>query len=470
LKGVNDFMEILDLARFQYAATTIYHFFFVPLSIGLVFLVAIMETLYFFKKKEIYLDMAKFWGNIFLISFAVGVVTGIIQEFQFGMNWSEYSRFVGDVFGVPLAIEALLAFFMESTFIGVWMFGRDRLPKWVHLMSIWLVSIGTMLSALWILAANSFMQEPVGIEVVNGKATLVDIWAFLTNPQLLVEFPHTIFGAFATGAFVVGGISAYKLMKKKDVDLFKRSFTIATVLGMVAGLGIAFTGHWQAQHLVSSQPMKIAASEGLWEDSGDPASWSLIADIDEENKTNNWSVEIPYLLSLLSYNSFNGSVEGMNTLQEQYTELYGEGDYIPPVEPVYWSFRVMTFGGGIMILLSMIGLFLLKRKTIMENTWYLKIMLGAISLPFIANTAGWIMTEIGRQPWTVMGLFTTAQSVSPNVTAADLWISIIAFLGAYTILAVVLITLIVKQVKKGPQKDTPEKPDVDLFNKEAFGQ
>ena len=412
-------MEILDLARFQYAATTIYHFLFVPLSIGLVFLVAIMETMYFFKKKEIYLDMAKFWGNIFLIAFAVGVVTGIIQEFQFGMNWSEYSRFVGDVFGVPLAIEALLAFFMESTFIGVWMFGRNRLPRWVHLLSIWLVSIGTMLSALWILAANSFMQEPVGIAVVEGKATLVDIWAFLTNPQLLVEFPHTIFGAFATGAFVVGGISAYKLMKKKDI--------IATVLGIVAGLGIAFTGHWQAQHLVSSQPMKMAASEGLWEDSGDPASWSLIADIDEENKTNNWSVEIPYLLSLLSYNSFSGSIEGMNTLQEQYTELYGEGDYIPPVEPVYWSFRIMTFGGGIMILLSLIGLFLIKRKTLMENAWYLKIMLGAICLPFIANTAGWIMTEIGRQPWTVMGLFTTAQSVSPNVTATDLWISIILY-------------------------------------------
>ena len=253
-------MEVLDLARFQYAATTIYHFFFVPLSIGLVFLVAIMETLYFFKKKEIYLDMAKFWGKIFLISFAVGVVTGIIQEFQFGMNWSEYSRFVGDVFGVPLAIEALLAFFLESTFIGVWMFGRDRLPKWVHLLSIWLVSIGTIFSALFILAANSFMQEPVGIVVENGKAMLNDFGAFITNPQLLVEFPHTVLGAFATGAFVVGGISAFKILKKQDLEVFKKSFTIAMIVGMISGLTIT---HIVNQFLKCLTERKISITKYL---------------------------------------------------------------------------------------------------------------------------------------------------------------------------------------------------------------
>ena len=461
-------MEVLDLARFQYAATTIYHFFFVPLSIGLVFLVAIMETLYFFKKKEIYLDMAKFWGKIFLISFAVGVVTGIIQEFQFGMNWSEYSRFVGDVFGVPLAIEALLAFFLESTFIGVWMFGRDRLPKWVHLLSIWLVSIGTIFSALFILAANSFMQEPVGIVVENGKALLNDFGAFITNPQLLVEFPHTVLGAFATGAFVVGGISAFKILKKQDLEVFKKSFTIAMVVGMISGLGIAFTGHWQAQHLMSSQPMKMAASEGLWEDSGDPASWSLIANIDEENRKNEWSVEIPYALSILAYNSFEGSVEGMNTLQEKYTELYGEGDYITPVEAVYWSFRIMVIFGVAIMGLAALGLLFIKKNNVMKQSLYLKAMVGAIAIPLIANTAGWIMTEIGRQPWTVFGYFTTAQSVSPNVTAGDLLTSIIVFLGAYTALAVVLIVLIVKEIKKGPYSTIDTKPDIDLFDKEAF--
>lgn len=463
-------MEVLDLARFQFAATTIFHFFFVPLSIGLVFMVAIMETLYFFKKKQIYLDMAKFWGNIFLISFAVGVVTGIIQEFQFGMNWSEYSRFMGDVFGAPLAIEALLAFFMESTFIGVWMFGRNRLPRWVHLLSIWLVSIGTMLSALWILTANSFMQEPVGVEIVNGKAVLNDFGALLTNPQLLVEFPHTIFGAFATGAFVIGGISAFKLLKKQNVELFLKSFKIAMILGIVAGVGLGGTGHWQAQHLMSSQPMKMAASEALWEDSGDPAAWSAIANIDQDNNKNEWSLDIPYALSILSYNSLSGSVEGMNSLQEKYTELYGEGNYIPHVASVYWSFRIMAGIGGLMVLLSVAGLFFAHKKTLFNHSLYLKAMVGAIFIPFIANTAGWIMTEIGRQPWTVFGLFTTAQSVSPNVTSGQLLFSIIAFCGAYSILAVVMVTLIVKAIKKGPYPTIEQNSDVDLFNKEAFGQ
>ena len=267
-------MEVLDLARMQYAITTIFHFFFVPISIGMIFLVAIMETLYVVKKQKIYLDMALFWGKIFLLAFSIGVVTGILQEFQFGMNWSEYSRFMGDVFGAPLAVEALLAFFMESTFIGVWMFGRDKLPKWVIALSAWLVALGTMLSALWILAANSFMQEPVGIEIVDGKAVLNDFMALITNPQLLVEFPHTIFGAYATGAFVVGGISAYNLWKKRNLDFFNRSFKISMIVAFISSFGIMFSGHDQAQHLMVTQPMKMAASEALWEDSGDPAAWT----------------------------------------------------------------------------------------------------------------------------------------------------------------------------------------------------
>ena len=294
-------MDVLDLARIQYAITTIFHFFFVPISIGMIFLVAIMETLYVVKKQKIYLDMALFWGKIFLLAFAIGVVTGILQEFQFGMNWSEYSRFMGDVFGAPLAVEALLAFFLESTFIGVWMFGRDKLPKWVIALSAWLVALGTMLSALWILAANSFMQEPVGIEIVDGKAVLNDFIALITNPQLLVEFPHTIFGAYATGAFVVGGISAYNLWKKRNIDFFNRSFKISMIVAFISSLGIMFSGHAQAQHLMVTQPMKMAASEALWEDSGDPAAWSLIAKINSDKLENNWSTRYsicPKLLSL----------------------------------------------------------------------------------------------------------------------------------------------------------------------------
>ena len=462
-------MDVLDLARIQYAATTIFHFFFVPLSIGLIFIVAIMETLYVVKKQKVYLDMALFWGKIFLLSFAIGVVTGILQEFQFGMNWSEYSRFVGDVFGAPLAIEALLAFFMESTFIGVWLFGRDKLPKWVMAFSAWMVALGTTLSALWILAANSFMQEPVGIEIINGKAVLTDFTALVTNPQLLVEFPHTVFGAFATGALLVGSVSAYNLLKKRNIDLFGKSFKIAMIVGLISGIGIAFSGHWQAQHLMESQPMKMAASEALWEDSGDPASWAVIADMDTEQMKNNWSIEIPYALSILAYNSLDGSVQGMNTLQALYEQLYGEGvNYIPHVESVFWSFRIMVALGGVIVLLSLTGLICYVRKTIHNKPWLLKILIAAVAFPFIANTAGWIMTEIGRQPWTVFGLYTTAQSVSPNVTAGQLLFSTIAFTSAYLVLGIIMVYMSTRVVKKGPY-DTPElNANVDLLDKEAF--
>ncbi|WP_050615125.1 cytochrome ubiquinol oxidase subunit I [Bacillus testis] len=462
-------MEILDLARFQYAATTIFHFFFVPLSIGLIFLVAIMETLYVVKKKQVYLDMAKFWGKIFLLSFAIGVVTGILQEFQFGMNWSEYSRFVGDVFGAPLAIEGLLAFFMESTFIGVWIFGRDKLPKWVIALSAWLVALGTILSALWILAANSFMQQPVGIEIVDGKPVLNDFMALLTNPQLLVEFPHTVFGALATGAFVVGGISAYNLLKKRNLDFFRRSFKISMIISLISGILIAFSGHMQAQHLMSAQPMKMAASEALWEDSGDPAAWSLIANIDADEMKNKWSIDIPFALSILAYDSLHGSVEGMKTIQKTYEKLYGEGvDYIPHVETVFWSFRIMAGFGGLMVVLSLASLYFMRKRTLEAKPWLLKVLVASVALPFIANTAGWIMTEIGRQPWTVFGLFTTAQSVSPNVTAGNLLFSIIAFCGSYLILGIIMVYMTIRVAKKGPYDGPDKKADVDLLDKEAF--
>lgn len=458
------------LARVQYAITTIFHFFFVPLSIGTIFLVAIMETLYVVKKKEIYLQMSKFWGKVFLISFAIGVVTGILQEFQFGMNWSEYSRFMGDVFGAPLAVEALLAFFMESTFIGVWVFGRNKLPKWVIALSAWLVTLGTTISALWILAANSFMQEPVGFEIVDGKAVLTDFMALITNPQLLVEFPHTVFGALGTGAFVVGGISAYNLLKKRDKDFFLRSFKISMIVAAISSLLIALSGHSQAQHLMESQPMKMAASEALWEDSEDPAAWTAIGGIDSENQENTWQVDIPYALSYLAYSEFSGSVEGMKSLQEKYVELYGDGDYIPPVKTVFWSFRVMVVLGGLMFVIAALGLFFAYRKTIEHKTWLLKILLVSIAMPFIANTAGWLMTEIGRQPWTVFGYYTTAQSISPNVSAGQILFSTISFSAAYVILTVVMVMMIVKAVKKGPFAEIEKEENVDLMDKEAFEQ
>lgn len=465
-------MDPVMLARIQFASTTIFHFIFVPLSIGLALLIAIMETMYVVKGKEIYKKMAKFWGKLFLINFAVGVVTGILQEFQFGMNWSEYSRFVGDVFGAPLAIEALLAFFLESTFIGLWIFGWDRVSKKVHLLSIWLVAFGTTMSAFWILAANSFMQRPVGFEINNGRAEMNDFMALLTNGQLLVEFPHTVFGAFATGAFLVVGISAYKLLKKKDIEFFKKSFNIAIIVAFISSVLVALFGHQQAQYLVDTQPMKMAAAEALWETSDDPAPWTVVAAIDPTDQSNTMEFKVPYLLSFLSYSKFSGEVIGMKELQAQYEQQYGPGDYIPPVRTTFWSFRIMVAAGTAMILLGMYGIWLMFRKKVEQaGKWFFKALLFGISLPFIANTSGWIMTEIGRQPWTVFGLIQTKDSISPNVSAGSVLFSLIAFSAIYAILAAVMAFLFVKVIKKGPYAaDTEEDHHAaDPFNnKEGY--
>jgi cytochrome bd ubiquinol oxidase subunit I len=449
-------VDAVLLARTQFAATTIFHFFFVPLSIGLVFMVALMETLYVVKKNEMYKRMAKFWGHLFLINFAVGVVTGIIQEFQFGMNWSDYSRFVGDVFGAPLAIEALLAFFMESTFIGLWIFGWDRLSKKVHLACIWLVSLGTILSGFWILSANSFMQVPVGFEMNNGRAEMNDFFALITNGQLLVEFPHVITGALCTAGFFVAGVSAYNLLKKKHIEFYKKSMKIAIIIGLVGSLGTALTGHTQAQYLVKTQPMKMAAAEGIWEDTSDPAPWSAFAIIDTENRENSFEINIPYAMSFLAYSKFEGGLKGMETLQAEYKGKYdsivGDGtNYIPPVKTTYWSFRLMIGFGVGMILLSFAGLYLWRKGRLEDSTLFLKLLLPAISFPFLANTAGWIMTEIGRQPWSVFGLMTTADAVSPNVSAGMILFSMIMYLLIFTILACVMIYLMVREIKKGPE-------------------
>lgn len=461
-------MSVLELARLQFGSTTIFHFLFVPLSIGLVFMVAMMQTMYVFRNNETYKKLTKFFGHLFLINFAVGVVTGIIQEFQFGMNWSEYSRFVGDVFGAPLAIEALLAFFMESTFLGIWIFGWNRLPKKVHLMCIWLVFFGTLMSAFWILAANSFMQEPVGFTINNGRAEMNDFFAIVTNPQLLVEFPHTITGALATGALFVAGVSAYKILKKQEIDIFRSAFNLAMVVALISGIGIAFSGHSQAKHLMETQPMKMAASEGLWEDSDDPASWMISGLIDTKNKENKFEIEVPYLLSYLAYEKFEGKVPGMNTLQTEYEKLYGPGNYIPPVKTTFWSFRIMAGAGMVIILMSALGLYYSYRKKLEAKNLFLKATIVLISLPFIANTAGWIMTEIGRQPWTVFGLMTTAASVSPNVSKGSIIFSLTTFTAIYAILAAVLIYLFVKEIKKGTNHVVSEKVSaVDPFEREA---
>lgn len=441
------------LARWQFGITTVYHFFFVPVTIGLVYLIAIMETLYVAKKDDRYKQMAQFWGKIFLINFAVGVVTGILQEFQFGMNWANYSRFVGDVFGAPLAIESLLAFFLESTFLGVWMFGWDKLSKRMHMASIWLVAIGTTLSAFWILTANAFMQHPVGYTLKDGHAEMSSFGALLTNPQLWYEFPHVFLGALVTGAFVVMGISAYQLLRKRHIEVFQPSFAIASIVAVAASFLVMVVGHEQAQYLLVSQPMKLAASEALWQTSGSPAPWTLFAIIHAGAHKNTWMIQIPYLLSVLSYNRLYGSVPGILELQQQMQARYGAGNYIPDVPVIFWSFRIMVFAGALMFLASAWGVWRIIRNRLVPSRRYLKWMLWATSLPFIANSMGWIMTEMGRQPWVVYGLQLTRDGVSPTVSAGEVLTTLIVFTVLYGLLAVVDLFLIARVVRQGPVED-----------------
>ena len=458
-------MEALEFARIQFGSTTIYHFFFVPLSIGLAPLVAIFHTQYVRTGQERYRRLAKFWGKFFLIVFAMGIVTGIVQEFQFGMNWSNYSWFVGDIFGAPLALEALLAFFLESTFLGLWIFGWDRLPPKVHLATIWLVVVGTHLSAYFILAANSWMQSPVGftIDPDTGQARLDDFVAVLTNPYLAGQFSHTIFAAWTTGAFVVLGVSAIYLLQKRDTEVFAPAARTAVTLAVITSIGVAFVGHDQAQHLTEAQPMKIASAEALW-DTTTSAPLSLFAIGDVDNRENIFDIGIPNGLSLLATNTFDAEVEGMNDIQARYQEQFGPGNYIPPVIVTYWSFRIMVGAGMLMIALSLYGLIASLRGRISNtfgfwNRTWLRIMPFAIALPFIANTSGWILTEMGRQPWVAYGLLLTADGVSPAVSTLEVVLTLSGFTLVYGILMVVTIGLIKRHIEHGPPEETGE--DVD---------
>ncbi len=440
-------MDVLALARWQFGITTIYHFFFVPLTLGLALIVAIMETIYVRTGNETYKRMTLFWGRLFLINFAMGVVTGLVQEFQFGMNWSSYSRFVGDVFGAPLAIEALLAFFLESTFLGIWVFGWERLSKKLHLVTIWLVVLGSNLSALWILIANSFMQEPVGYTIRHGRAEMTNFFALLTNPNVWVQFPHVLMAGVATGAFFVLGISSYQLLKKRgDSDLFRKSLHISIVMAFIASFLVAIVGHTQAQHMIRTQPMKMAAAEALW-NSEDPASFSLFTIGNEQNRSDVFAIRVPDLLSVFAFNSFDGKVLGINQLQTQYTKQYGPGDYVPPVAITYWSFRVMVGVGTLMILLSLVALFLMMRKKLEKMRWVLWLLSFTIVLPYLANSAGWIMTEMGRQPWIVFGVMKTASAVSPNVGWGSVLTSLIVFTLLYGALAVADVYLLQKYAR-----------------------
>ncbi len=442
-------MDALFLARLQFAATTVYHFFFVPLTLGLSIIVAVMETLYVRTGDETYKRMTKFWGKLFLINFAMGVVTGIVQEFQFGMNWSEYSRFVGDIFGAPLAIEALLAFFLESTFLGVWIFGWDRLSKFQHAAAMWIVAIGSNLSALWILIANSFMQEPVGFVLRNGRAEMTDFFALVLNKHVWVQFPHVFFSALCTAAFFVIGISAWHLLKKSnDQTAWQRSLKTGIIFGAIGIIFVLYGGHTQAQHMVQAQPMKMAAAEALW-DSADPADLSLFAIVDEANRKNSFALQIPGLLSLLSYNRFSGEVKGINDVQKEYEAKYGPGNYQPPVGISFWTFRIMVGAGTLMFLILLYLFIAMIRKRPVTRPLYLKILIWAIALPYIANTAGWLFTEIARQPWVVFGVMRIEKAVSIAVSSGEVLFSLIVFCLLYGALMVADVYLLKKYATAG---------------------
>jgi cytochrome d ubiquinol oxidase subunit I len=442
-------MDPLLLARLQFAVTTVYHFFFVPLTLGLSLLVAIMETLYVKTGNEAYKRMTKFWGTLFLINFAMGVVTGIVQEFQFGMNWSEYSRFVGDIFGAPLAIEALLAFFLESTFLGVWIFGWNRLSPKLHAATFWIVAFGSNLSALWILIANSFMQQPVGYAIRNGRAEMTDFFALITNGHVWVQFPHVFFAGVCTAAFFVIGISAYHLMKKSDDKfVWTQSMKIGTIYGAIGVFMVMMVGHSQSQYMIRIQPMKMAAAEALW-DSEDPAAMSLFTIGDEKNREDVFAIKVPGLLSFLAYNTFSGEVRGINQIQKEYEESHGPGNYVPPVAVSYWTFRLMVGAGMVMLLIIGWLLYSLFRDKFEFKPWLWKIIMLSIALPYIANSTGWIFTEMARQPWIVFGVLQTKDAVSPTVGAGAILLSLILFTLVYGALMVADIYLLKKYAVAG---------------------
>ncbi len=469
-------MDIVTLARFQFAMTTIFHFFFVPFSIGVGLVVAIMETMYVTTKKDVYLRMTKFWGNILLLSFAVGVVTGIIQEFQFGMNWSDYSRFVGDIFGAPLAVEALLAFFMESTFLGLWMFTWERVSPKLHLLFIWLVSIASILSAFWILIANSFMQHPVGYTIRNGRAEMTDFKALLTNTQVIYEFGHVIAGAITMGGIIVAGLAAFQLLKKniKEQDFYQKSLRLGLVVALFGSVAVLGAGDAQMKALIEDQPMKFAAMEGAYDDTEDPAPWTLVGWADELEHKQVFGIKVPYMLSILAYGKPSGSIEGMTSINEKLVAEYGDRNYYPPVNALFWNFRIMAGFGTLMLLVSGLGLVLTRHKKaiLYEKKWLLWVVALTTFAPFLANTAGWLITELGRYPWTVYGLFTIEDSVSPNVSAMSLLISNICYFVLYASLGAVMVYLVIRELRKGPDKlediHSSNSRDQDPFDREAL--
>jgi len=457
-------MEALDLARWQFGITTVYHFLFVPLTIGGAFFVAGFQTAWVRTGNPRYLQLTKFFGKLFLINFAMGVVTGIVQEFQFGMNWSVYSRFVGDVFGAPLAMEGLLAFFLESTFLGLWIFGWDRLPKKVHLATIWAAAFGTLISAYFILAANAWMQHPVGyvIDPETGRAVLTSIGEVLFQNTAVIAFAHTIFASFLTAGTAVAAIAGYTLMKGKQIEVFRPAIKASSVVILLAAVGVAVTGDMDAKIMVQQQPMKMAAAEAVYETGTDvPFSILSVGDLSGSEATH--LIEVPGLTSYMATGNFGGEVQGINDLQAEYVATYGAGNYVPYVPVTYWSFRLMIGTGMLAALFALWSLWIFRRQRQPRagsalSKAYAGIATVMVLFPLAANSFGWIFTEMGRQPWIVFGQQQTSAAVSPLVSATEVWITMIGFTLIYLILAIIEVKLLLTFIRRGAPEDVVADP------------
>ncbi len=447
----------VDLARAQFATTSIYHFLFVPLTLGLGPIVAIFQTQWHRTKDERWLKLTHFFGALFLINFAIGVATGLVQEFQFGMNWSVYSKFVGNVFGAPLAIEGLAAFFLESTFLGLWIFGWNRLSPRVHLATLWTAVVGTWLSAYFILVANSFMQDPVGYKLANGQAVLTSIWSLLGSHWAYYAFIHTILAGLTCGAAVVFGVCCWHFARGKNVEIFRPAAKVALIVLVPAScLNLLFGSHFGIL-VAKLQPMKISASEAQWE-SCTKCAFSLfqVGGFSKQDPTPSFEIKIPGLLSYLATGSFSGKVTGLNELNDQYVAKYGKGNYLPPIETIYWSMRGMAYAGSFVALVAIIGAFLMWKRRLERLKWFLWVGVVTTAFPFIACIFGWMLTEIGRQPWIVQGLLKTSGANSPAVGTTWLAISLTVFVVLYLALLVLDVFLMRRFAGRDPSSSGEE--------------
>jgi cytochrome d ubiquinol oxidase subunit I len=432
-------LNVVDLARVQFATTSIYHFFFVPLTLGLGPLVAIMQTRWLRTRDERWLRLTKFFGTLFLINFAIGVATGLVQEFEFGMNWSVYSTFVGNVFGAPLAIEGLAAFMLESTFLGLWIFGWNRLSPRIHLATLWIAVLGTWISGYFILVANSWMQHPVGYKVVNGEAQLTSVWALLSNGFALRAYLHTMLAGLIFGSIVMLGVCCWHFLRRNDVEMFLMAAKLALIVAVPVTLLQLVVGNRFGAAVTSQQSMKIAASEAQWE-TCQPCGFSMfqIGGFTKDDPTPRFSIVVPRLLSYMATGSFSGEVQGLNQLQAQEERAYGRGtDYMPNIRVTYWSMRVMAYAGMLMFLVAALGAWLYRKKKLATARWFQWVAMLSIPLPYVAATAGWLLTEMGRQPWIVQGLLLTSRANSPNVSTTWLGISLGVFISLYVVLGTV---------------------------------